>query len=107
MGGWAPSSQAQLIRVCDIIALYIMGFYVITSLIKERIIMIKQLTEVSLKSLDMINKNADGLNKLAEFLNDNQNNLNLLATKVLKLEKRIEELETKEYERDLNERPKN
>ena len=71
MGGWAPSSQAQLIRVCDTIALYIMGFYVITSLIKERIIMIKQLTEVSLKSLDMINKNADGLKKLAEFLNDN------------------------------------
>ena len=55
----------------------------------------------------MINKNAEGLNKLAEFLNDNQNNLNLLATKVLKLEKRIDELETKEYERDLNERPKN
>ena len=69
--------------------------------------MINALKEVSLKSLDMINKNADGLNKLAGFLNDNQNNLNLLATKVLKLEKRIEELETKEYERDLNERPKN
>ena len=107
MGGWAPSSQAQLIRVCDTIALYIMGFYVITSLIKERIIMIKQLTEVSLKSLDMINKNADGLNKLAGFLKDMQDNQNLMATKVLKLEKRIEELETKEYERDLNERPKN
>jgi hypothetical protein len=69
--------------------------------------MINALKEVSLKSLDMINKNADGLNKLAGFLKDMQDNQNLMATKVLKLEKRIEELETKEYERDLNERPKN
>jgi len=30
--------------------------------------MIKQLADVSLKSLDMINKNADGILKLAEFL---------------------------------------
>jgi len=36
-GGWAPRSQAQPVRVCDIIVLYIMGYYVITSLIKERI----------------------------------------------------------------------
>ena len=36
-GGWAPRSQAQPMRVCDIIVLYIMGYYVITSLIKERI----------------------------------------------------------------------
>ena len=52
--------------------------------------MIKQLQEVSLKSLDMINKNAEGLNKLAEFLHENQNQLNMLATKVLELEKRLE-----------------
>ena len=69
--------------------------------------MIEQLKEVSLKSLDMINKNADGLLKLAKFLEEMQDNQKLLATKVMKLEKRIEELETKEYERDLNERPKN
>ena len=69
--------------------------------------MIKQLQEVSLKSLDMINKNADGLNKLAGIMKDMQDNLNLMATKVIKLEKRIDELETKEYERDLNEQPKN
>ena len=69
--------------------------------------MIKQLQEVSLKSLDMINKNADGLNKLAGIMKDMQDNLNLMATKVMKLEKRIDELETKEYERDLNERPSN
>ena len=49
--------------------------------------MYKQLADVSLKSLDMINKNAEGLNKLAEFLHENQNQLNMLATKVLKLEK--------------------
>ena len=49
--------------------------------------MIKQLTEVSLKSLDMINKNAEGLNKLAEFLNQMQDNQNLMAVKILKLEK--------------------
>ena len=55
----------------------------------------------------MINKNAEGLLKLAKFLEEMQDNQKLLATKVMKLEKRIEELETKEYERDLNERPKN
>ena len=73
--------------------------------------MIKQLTEVSLKSLDMINKNAEGLNKLAEFLNDNQNNLNLLATKVLKLEKEkdilFELIKGQEKRLDDYERPKN
>ena len=96
-GGWAPRSQAQPVRVCDIIVLYIMGYYVITSLIKERINMIKQLADVSLKSLDMINKNAEGLEKLAGFLHNTQLQLNDLATKVLELEKRLE----------MYERPKN
>ncbi len=49
--------------------------------------MIKQLQEVSLKSLDMINKNADNLNKLAEFVSNLQDNQNLMAVKILKLEK--------------------
>ena len=89
-GGWAPRSQAQPIRVCDIIVLYIMGYYVITSLIKERINMYKQLADVSLKSLDMINKNAEGITKLAEFLHDTQKQLNILADKVIELEKRLE-----------------
>ena len=92
-GGWAPRSQAQPIRVCDIIVLYIMGYYVITSLIKERINMYKQLADVSLKSLDMINKNAENLNKLAEFLKDMQDNQNAMATKILELEKRLERYE--------------
>ena len=51
--------------------------------------MIEQLKEVSLKSLDMINKNADGLNKLAGVMKDMQDNLNLLAVKVLELEQRL------------------
>ena len=67
-----------------------MGYYVINNLIKERINMYKQLADVSLKSLDMINKNAEGINKLAEFLHENQNQLNMLATKVLELEKKLE-----------------
>ena len=81
-------------RVCDIIVLYIMGYYVITSLIKERINnMFKQLADVSLKSLDMINKNADGILKLAEFLKEMQDNQNAMATKILELEKRLEKYE--------------
>ena len=58
-GGWAPRSQAQPVRVCDIIVLYIMGYYVITSLIKERINnmfeAIKQMQTISLKQMDCIN----------------------------------------------------
>ena len=52
--------------------------------------MIKQLQEVSLKSLDMINKNADGILKLAEFLKEMQDNQSSMATKILELEKRLE-----------------
>ena len=110
-GGWAPRSQAQLVRVCDTIALYIMGYYVITSLIKERINMIKQLADVSLKSLDMINKNAEGLLKLAEFLKEMQDNQNAMATKVLELEKEkdilFELIKGQEKRLDDYERPKN
>ena len=68
-----------------------MGYYVINNLIKERIkYMFKQLADVSLKSLDMINKNAENLNKLAEFLKGMQDNQNAMATKILELEKRLE-----------------
>ena len=66
--------------------------------------MFKQLTDVSLKSLDMINKNADNLNKLAEFLKDMQDNQNAMATKILKLEKILARYQMTE---GLNERPKN
>jgi BMFP domain-containing protein YqiC len=82
-----------------------MGYYVITILIKRKDNkMLKTMQEVSLKSLDMINKNADGIVKLAEFLHDTQKQLNMLATKVLELEekqkKTIEELS--KYERSKN-----
>ena len=70
-----------------------MGYYVIYILTKERINMIKQLADVSLKSLDMINKNAENLNKLAEFLKNMQDNQNAMATKILELEKRLERYE--------------
>ena len=46
--------------------------------------------EELVKSLDMINKNAEGLNKLAGFLKDMQDNQNLMATKILELEKKLE-----------------
>jgi hypothetical protein len=52
--------------------------------------MFKQLADVSLKSLDMINKNAEGLLKLAEFLKEMQDNQSSMATKILELEKRLE-----------------
>ena len=82
-----------------------MGYYGINILIKRKDNnMINELKEVSLKSLDMINKNADGLNKLAEIMNSMQENMNLMATKVLELEekqkKTIEELS--KYERSKN-----
>ena len=70
-----------------------MGYYGINILIKRKdnnMIMINALKEVSLKSLDMINKNAEGLNKLAGFLHNTQEQLNLLATKILELEKKLE-----------------
>ena len=82
-----------------------MGYYGINILIKRKDNnMIIELKEVSLKSLDMINKNAEGLNKLAEIMNSMQENMNLIATKVLELEekqkKTIEELS--KYERVSN-----
>ena len=66
--------------------------------------MIEQLKEVSLKSLDMINKNADNLNKLAEFVSNLQDNQNLMATKILKLEKILARYQMTE---GLNERSSN
>ena len=54
---------------------------------------ISELQKVSIKSLDMIVKNADGLNKLAQVMENMQDNLNLMATKVLELEKKLEKYE--------------
>ena len=82
-----------------------MGYYVINNLIKERINnMFKQLADVSLKSLDMINKNADGILKLAEFLKEMQDNQNAMAKKILDLDTEIASLQKRleKYERPIN-----
>ena len=73
--------------------------------------MIKQLADVSLKSLDMINKNAEGILKIAEFLKEMQDNQNAMATKILELEKEkdilFELIKGQEKRLDDYERPKN
>ena len=66
--------------------------------------MFKQLADVSLKSLDMINKNAENLNKLAEFLKDMQDNQNAMAKKILDLDTEIASLQKR---LEMYERPKN
>ena len=58
-------------------------------------------------AFDLSESNQDSINKVMQVVGGNVDNINLLAERIAKLEKRIEELETKEYERDLNERPKN
>ena len=58
-------------------------------------------------AFDLSESNQDSINKTMQIVGGNVDNINLLSERIAKLEKRIEELETKEYERDLNERPKN
>ena len=58
-------------------------------------------------AFDLSATTQDNIQKITEVATLIDSNLKELATKVMKLEKRIEELETKEYERDLNELPKN
>ena len=97
-----------------------MGYYVISNLIKERINMTKEKMKQTIDTIkhldsmkavkvafDLSESNQDSINKTMQIVGGNVDNINLLAEKIAKLEKRIEELETKEYERDLNERPKN
>jgi len=99
-GGWAPRSQAQPIRVCDIIVLYIMGYYVITSLIKERINMTKEKMKQTIDTIkhldsmkavkvafDLSESNQDSITKVMQVVSAMDDNMKLLATKVLKLEK--------------------
>ena len=92
-----------------------MGYYVINNLIKERINMTKEIRQTintithldSMKAvkvaLGLSEANQNSTSKVMEVVDLLDKNLKELATKVIKLEKRIEELETKEYERDLNE----
>ena len=105
-GGWAPRSQAQPMRVCDTIALYIMGYYVITSLIKERINMtIETMRETinTIKSVDGMKAvkvafdlsatTQDSITKITEVVSLIDNNLKSLAVKVMELEKKLEAYE--------------
>ena len=102
-GGWAPRSQAQPVRVCDIIVLYIMGYYVITSLIKERINMTKETLRQTVNTIthldsmkavkvafDLSESNQDSINKVMQIVGGNVDNINLLAERIAKLEKRLE-----------------
>ena len=97
-----------------------MGYYVISNLINRKDNMSKETMKQTINTIqsldgmkavkvafDLSQKNMDSITKITEVVSLIDGNLKDLATKVLKLEKRIEELETKEYERDLNERPKN
>ena len=97
-----------------------MGYYVISNLIKERINMTKETLRKTVNTIthldsmkavkvafDLSESNQDSINKIMQIVGGNVDNINLLAERIAKLEKRIDELETKEYERDLNERPKN
>ena len=97
-----------------------MGYYVIYILIKERINMTKETLRQTVNTIthldsmkavkvafDLSESNQDSIRKITEVVSLIDSNMKELATKVMKLEKRIDELETKEYERDLNERPKN
>ena len=97
-----------------------MGYYVIGNLIKERINMTKEKMKQTIDTIkhldsmkavkvafDLSESNQDCINKTMQIVGGNVDNINLLSERIAKLEKRIEELETKENERDLNERPKN
>ena len=63
-----------------------------------------ELQKVSLKSLDMINKNAENLTKLAEFVSNLQDNQNAMAKKILDLDTEIASLQKR---LEVYERPKN
>ena len=97
-----------------------MGYYVISNLIKERINMTKEKMKQTIDTIkhldsmkavkvafDLSESNQDSINKTMQIVGGNVDHINLLAERIAKLEKRIEELETKEYERDLNEPRKN
>ncbi len=77
-----------------------MGYYVITSLIKERINMTKETLRQTVNTIkhldsmkavkvafDLSESNQDSINKTMQVISAMDENMKLLATKVLKLEK--------------------
>ena len=84
-----------------------MGYYVINNLIKERINnMSKETMRETINTIksvdgmkavkvafDLSSQSMDSITKVTQVVTMIDNNLKLLATKVMKLEKKIEELE--------------
>ena len=114
-GGWAPRSQAQPIRVCDIIALdKSMGKVYLNPIDKKSIERRDKMTKETLKqtvntithldsmkavkvAFDLSESNQDSINKVMQIVGGNVDNINLLAERIAKLEKKLE----------MYERPKN
>ena len=80
-----------------------MGYYVITSLIKERINMTKEKMKQTIDTIkhldsmkavkvafDLSESNQDSIDKIMQVVHGNVNNINLLAERIAKLEKRLE-----------------
>ena len=55
--------------------------------------MINKVQQAVIKSMDMHVTTSNNMMKLGKVVEVNTNNLNLLATKIMKLEQRIKELE--------------
>ena len=101
-----------------------MGYYVITSLIKERINMTKETLRQTVNTIthldsmkavkvafDLSESNQDSINKIMQVVHGNVNNINLLAERIAKLEKEkdilFELIKGQEKRLDDYERPKN
>ena len=114
-GGWAPRSQAQPVRVCDIIALdKSMGKVYLNPIDKKSIERRDKMTKETLRqtvntithldsmkavkvAFDLSESNQDSINKVMQIVGGNVDNINLLAERIAKLEKKLE----------MYERPKN
>jgi len=104
--GGPRGHEHNLYVYATLLTIYIMGYYVITSLIKERINMTsKDAKEIvsSMKSIDSLKavkisydlatQNADKITALMKIIHGNVNNINLLAERIAKLEKKLEAYE--------------
>ena len=104
--GGPRGHEHNLYEYATLLTIYIMGYYVITSLIKERINMTsKDAKEIvsSMKSIDSLKavkisydlatQNADKITALMKIIHGNVNNINLLAERIAKLEKKLEAYE--------------
>ena len=107
-GGWAPRSQAQPVRVCDIIALdKSMGKVYLNPIDKKSIERRDKMTKETLRqtvntithldsmkavkvAFDLSESNQDSINKVMQIVGGNVDNINLLAERIAKLEKRLE-----------------